>query len=129
VPLLLVAVAAGHAGGGWDPRSHLNQLHLEENIGDDAVAAARVFRKKRVEERIKSSEKPREPLFPLCLHGRGWASPWPARPLAPYLPAHHTPPHTVCPVLSTVEQKEYPMSYHDEPRRGRGARSDGKSHS
>jgi hypothetical protein len=30
--------------------------------------------------------------------------------------------------MSTAVE-EYPMSYHDEPHRGRGARNDGKSHS
>jgi hypothetical protein len=45
-PLLPMAWSRGRPGGGQIPQSLANQLLLEENIGDDAVAAvaARVWR-------------------------------------------------------------------------------------
>jgi hypothetical protein len=47
VSLLPMAWSRGRPGGCRTPQSPANQLLLEKNIGNYAVAAARVFRKRR----------------------------------------------------------------------------------
>jgi hypothetical protein len=55
-PLLPMAWSRGRLGGGRIPQSIANQLLLEENIGDDAVAAAaRVWRGDEEEGREEST--------------------------------------------------------------------------
>jgi hypothetical protein len=54
-PLLPMAWSRGRPAGGRIPQSLANQLLLEENIGDDVVAAARVWRGDEEEGREEST--------------------------------------------------------------------------